>query len=152
MNVLWFFSHELSYISPGGDSGGCLLGGRDGVESGNEQQGGGVNSGGGGAGEDICGGGPGDGDTGGDSDDGVGDGVECLRSTGTDASAAMTGSKAASTPDLTPDLTPPPRHPQTTARPGFATEFKNISHKCYLAIIITCLQESDDSKKNGEAY
>ena len=38
---------------------------------------------------------------------------------------------------------------QTIARPGFATEFKNISHKCYLAIIMTCLQVSGDSKKLG---
>ena len=38
------------------------------------------------------------------------------------------------------------------ARPGFATEFKNISHKCYLVIILTCLQESGDSKKIGEVY
>ena len=41
---------------------------------------------------------------------------------------------------------------QTAARPGFASEFKNISHKCYLFIVLTCLQESGDSKKIGEVY
>ena len=41
---------------------------------------------------------------------------------------------------------------QSPVRPGFATEFKNISHKCYLVIILTCLRESGDSKKIGEAY
>ena len=40
---------------------------------------------------------------------------------------------------------------EVAARPGFVTEFKNILHKCYLAIILTCLQESGDSKKIGEA-
>ena len=35
------------------------------------------------------------------------------------------------------------------ARPGFATEFKNISQKFYLVIILTCLQKSGDSKKVG---
>ena len=38
---------------------------------------------------------------------------------------------------------------QTAARPGFTTEFKNISHKCYLAIVLTCLQVLGDSKKLG---
>ena len=41
---------------------------------------------------------------------------------------------------------------QTIARPGFSTEFKNISHKCYLAIIKMCLQASGDSKKIGYVY
>ena len=41
---------------------------------------------------------------------------------------------------------------EVAARPGFAKEFKNISHKLYLVIILTCLRESGDSKKIGEAY
>jgi len=30
---------------------------------------------------------------------------------------------------------------------GFSTEYKNILRKCYLAIVLTCLQVSSDSKK-----
>ena len=39
---------------------------------------------------------------------------------------------------------------EVAARPGFSKEFKNILHRWYLTINLTCLQKSGDSKKIGE--
>ena len=42
--------------------------------------------------------------------------------------------------------------PGSNFHPRFAIEFKNTSHKCYLVNVLTCVQVSGDSKKNGKVY